>query len=149
MDLHEGVLHVRRQWTRTGEYAVPKTEAALRRIPLSDEMTKYLTALKLRSRNSKDEDPVFASKSGKPLGHRNVTGRGFEPAASRAGIEGVSFHSMRHAFASRMIARGISSTVLAALMGHESSAITERRYVHLFDKQRTDEAVRAAMATAR
>ena len=53
---------------------------------------------------------------------------------------------MRHAFASRMIARGISSTVLAKLMGHESSAITERRYIHLFDKQRTDDAVREAMA---
>ena len=41
----------------------------------------------------------------------------------------------------------ISSTVLAALMGHESSTITERRYVHLFDRQRTDEAVRQAMAS--
>jgi integrase len=147
IDLHEGVLHVRRQWTRTGEYTPPKTQAALRRIPLSNEMTTYLTALKLRSGHSKDEQPVFASKSGTPLGHRNVTRRGFEAAARHAGIEGVSFHSMRHAFASRMIARGISSTVLAAIMGHESSAITERRYVHLFDKQRTDEVVRLAMAT--
>ena len=42
---------------------------------------------------------------------------------------------MRHAFASRMINRGLSSTVLARLMGHESSAITERRYIHLFDRQ--------------
>jgi len=53
---------------------------------------------------------------------------------------------MRHAFASRMIARGISSTVLAALMGHESSTITERRYMHLFDRQRTDAQVRRAMS---
>jgi len=71
---------------------------------------------------------------------------GFEAAASKAGIEGVTFHSMRHAFASRMIDRSISSTVLAALMGHESSTITERRYIHLFDRQRTDETVRQAMA---
>jgi integrase len=77
----------------------------------------------------------------------NATGRGFELAAKKAGIEGVTFHSMRHAFASRMIDRGISSTVLAALMGHESSTITEKRYVHLFDRQRTDEAVRLAMAS--
>jgi integrase len=46
-----------------------------------------------------------------------------------------------------MIDRGISSTVLAKLMGHESSAITERRYIHLYDKQRTDDAVRQAMAS--
>ena len=46
-----------------------------------------------------------------------------------------------------MIDGGISSTVLAALMGHESSTITEKRYIHLFDRQRTDEAVRRAMAS--
>jgi integrase len=55
---------------------------------------------------------------------------------------------MRHAFASRMISRGINSTVLAALMGHESSTITEKRYIHLFDRQRTDELVRQAMSAA-
>ncbi len=54
---------------------------------------------------------------------------------------------MGHAFASRMIARGINSTVLTALMGQESSTITERRYVHFLDRQRTDEAVRRAMAS--
>ncbi len=90
---------------------------------------------------------MFAARNGRPLGHRNTTRRGFEAAAREGGIEGVTFHSMRHAFASRMIDRGISSTVLAALMGHESSTITERRYVHLFDRQRTDEAVRQAMAS--
>jgi integrase len=42
--------------------------------------------------------------------------------------------------------RGISSTVLAKLMGHESSAITEKVYVHLFDRIRTDEVVREAMS---
>jgi integrase len=146
VDLPEGVLNVRRQYTRLREYAPPKTKAAVRRIPLSAEMTRQLAELKLRSRYSADDDPVFAARNGKPLMHRNATRRGFELAAARAGIEEVTFHSMRHAFASRMIARGISSTVLAALMGHESSTITERRYIHLFDRQRTDEAVRQAMS---
>jgi len=145
LDLHDGVLHVRRQYTRLGEYAPPKTKAAIRRVPLSDEMTRQLAAHKLRSRHSADDAPVFAGRLGRPLGHRNATRRGFEPAATRAGICGVTFHSMRHAFASRMISRGINSTVLAALMGHESSTITERRYIHLFDQHRTDEQVRQAM----
>lgn len=148
IDLDDGVLHVRRQWTRLGEYAPPKTNAALRRVPLSTDMVSHLRELKMASRFSQDDHPVFASKKGQPLAHRNATGRGFEAAVKEAGIEGVSFHSMRHAFASRMISRGISSTVLAKLMGHESSAITERRYVHLFDQERTDEQVRLAMVSA-
>jgi integrase len=89
---------------------------------------------------------MIVARNGKPFMHRNATGRGFELAATKADIDGVTFHSMRHAFASRMIARGISSTVLAALVGHESSTITERRYIHLFHRQRTDEAVRQAMS---
>ena len=111
-------------------------------------MTRQLAELKLRSRYSNDDDPVFAARNGKPLARRNATRRGFENAAEKAGLDGVTFHSMRHALASRMIARGISSTVLAALMGHQSSTITERRYVHLLDRQRTDEAVRPAMGSA-
>jgi integrase len=146
VDFQEGVLHVRRQYTRLGEYSPPKTKAALRRIPLPPDMVQFVRELRVRSQHSQDEHPVFASASGRPLSHRNATRRGFEKAAQHAGIEGVSFHSMRHAFASRMIDRGISSTVLAALMGHESSTITERRYIHLFDRQRTDDAVRQAMA---
>jgi integrase len=110
IDLDEGVLYVRRQWTRLGEYAPPKTRAAVRRVPLSAEMVGYLRELKVASRFSQDDHPVFASKTGRPLTHRNATGRGFEPAVREAGIDGVSFHSMRHAFASRMIDRGISST---------------------------------------
>lgn len=146
LDLEQGVLHVRRQYSRMGELAPPKTPAALRRIPLSPEVLRFLAGHKLRSRHSKEDDFIFASNGGNPLGHRNVTRRGFEPAAELAEIEGVSFHSLRHAFASRMIARGISSTVLASLMGHESSTITERRYIHLFDRERTDDAVRKAMS---
>jgi integrase len=146
VDLKLNELHVRRQWTRLREYAPPKTRAAVRRIPLTPDVAAALAKQKLGSRYSKDSDPVFASRLGRPLGHRNATSRGFEPAARAAGIEGVSFHSMRHAFASRMTSRGISSTVLAALMGHESSGITERRYIHLFDRQLTDDTVRQAMA---
>ena len=67
IDLQEGVLHVRRQYTRLCEYAPPKTKAALRRIPLSAEMTRQLVELKLRSRYSADEDPVFAARNGRPL----------------------------------------------------------------------------------
>jgi integrase len=95
--------------------------------------------------SGKGSEFVFPSRTGGPLSHRNVQRRGFEFAAKRAGITGVSFHSLRHLFASRMIARDVSAMVLARLMGHESSAITEGRYIHLFDAVRTDDLVRQAM----
>jgi integrase len=107
---------------------------------------QFFRELKLHSDHSGDEDPVFASTEGTPLGHRNVTRRGFEPAITRAGIEKVTFHDMRHAFASRMIARGIEPVTLAKLMGHEDIRETLNTYTDLWDRARTDEAVRQAMA---
>ena len=47
-----------------------------------------------------------------------------------------------------MIERGITSTVLASQMGHGDSGVTERAYIHLFNRVRTDEAVREAMQGA-
>jgi hypothetical protein len=49
---------------------------------------QFFIELKLCSEHSDDEDPVFASWEGTPLGHRNVARRGFEPAIARAGIVG-------------------------------------------------------------
>jgi integrase len=146
VDLQERTLHVRRQWTRAGEYGPTKSAAGVRRVPLSDDLTKYLATLKLRSLFSADDNAVFTSKIGRPLGHRNATRRGFEPAAKLAEINGVSFHSLRAAFASRMIARGIEPVALAKLMGHEDARITLARYAHLYDQRRTDDAVREAMS---
>ena len=146
IDLHEGVLRVRKQWTRAGEYGPTKSDAGVRRVPLSADMVKYLAALKLNSNYSGDDDPVFASKNGKPLGHRNVTRRGSEPAIKLAGIGDISIHDLRHAFASRMISRGVEPVTLASLMGHEDARITLSRYAHVYDKERTDDAVRAAMS---
>ncbi len=110
-------------------------------------MVKLLAGHKLRS-GAGDDDFVFASHSGRPLTHRNVQRRGFERAADVAGLEGVTFHDLRHAFASIMVERGVSSAVLASLMGHTSPTTTEKVYIHLFNRQRTDDQVRAAMESA-
>ena len=148
VDFEDDALHVRRQWTRSNEYGPTKTSAGVRRIPLPKELVHFFAELKLRSDHSSDEDPVFASKEKTPLGHRNVTRRGFEPAVERAGLENLTFHDMRHAFASRMIARGIEPVTLAKLMGHEDIRETLNTYSHLWDRVRTDDVVREAMASA-
>jgi integrase len=154
VDLAEGVIHVRAQWTREGVLSEPKTTTAKRHVPLAPDMVKHLAEHKLKSRFSADEDFVFSSKTGRtPVSHVNVRRRGFQPAVKLAGLERpgeakLTFHDLRHAFASIMIERGLNSTVLAAIMGHTNSSITETIYIHLFNRQRTDEQVREAMQAA-
>ena len=53
---------------------------------------------------------------------------------------------LRHAFASRMIARGIELVTLAKLMGHEDIRETLNTYAGLWDRARTDDVVRDAMS---
>jgi integrase len=118
----------------------------VRRIPLSNDVVTLFAEHKLASDHSGPEDPIFASLAGTPLTHRNVQRRGFAKAAKAVGIDGVTFHDLRHAFASSMISRGIRSAVLCRLMGHRHPGISERIYVRLFDKVRTDDAVRTAMS---
>jgi integrase len=140
-------LSVVHQYNRMGELAAPKTPSALRRIPLSPSMVKFLAAHKIASAFSQPTDFVFASTTGEPMSHRRVQ-HGFERAAERAGITGATFHDCRHAFCSQMIAAGVSPIVLADLLGHSSSTITLSVYAHLFDRTRSDGAVRAAMEAA-
>lgn len=148
-DREARVLRVERQWTRAGEYAPPKTASAVRRIPLSDDVVSFLAAHRLRSEFSGDEEPIFASRNGTPLTHRNVTRRGFEAARDTAGLPGrLTFHDLRHAAASRLIAAGLSHVAVASVLGHADSSITLRVYAHLFDRERTDESIRAALGAA-
>ena len=61
--------------------------------------------------------------------------------------KGVTFHSMRHAFASRMIFNGMEKDDLMRVMGHESEQALAI-YTHLFNRAKTDARVREVMERA-
>jgi len=146
LDKSAGLLHVRRQWLTSGQYGPPKTAAGVRSIPLPEDLRRELIDHRLASSNSQDADPIFASREGTPLQHRNVAHRGFERAAKEAGIEGVTFHDLRHAAASRMIANGLDPVTVATVLGHGDANITLKVYAHLFNRDQRDDAVRRALS---
>jgi integrase len=147
VELDQSVLHVRRQWTLTGELTPPKTRNGIRRVPLTPDLVRDLRKHKLASKFSKDDDFVFASKTGKPLAHRNAQVRGFEAARDKAGLpETLTFHSMRHAFASLAAHRGVPIQVLSAALGHGDVGITQKVYVHLYGRDQAEDAFRKAMS---
>jgi integrase len=129
------------------EYGATKTAAGVRRIALPPDLRDALIALRLRSGHSIDEHPIFASNIGTPRSHRNVSRRGFEAARDEAKLpDSLRFHDLRHAAASRLIAAGLSPVTVAAVLGHEDPTTTMRVYAHLWNRQKTDEAVRTALS---
>lgn len=62
-----------------------------------------------------------------PKGHadHHAAGLGFRLAAARAGItRQVTFHSLRHAFATHLLSRGVEMRVLQVMMGHRDIKTT-------------------------
>jgi integrase len=141
-----GALSINRQWTRYAEYGPTKTPAAVRTIALPPAVRDELIALRLESRYSNEEDPIFVSRTGTPLSHRNVAERGFEAARDLAGIsDHLTFHDLRHAAASRLINRGLDPVTVANVCGHEDASTTLKIYAKLFNRRETDERVRSAL----
>jgi len=57
-------------------------------------------------------------------------GRRFKLEAARAGIEGVTLHTLRHTCASRLVQAGVSLYAVKEWLGHSTIQMTER-YAHL------------------
>jgi integrase len=143
----DGTLSIKRQWLVSGEYGVVKTKSALRTLVLPADLREELIALRLQSRFSGDAHPIFPSLTGTPLGHRNVLRRGWEPARDAAKLPShLTLHDLRHAAASKLINARLDPVTVAAFLGHKDANVTLRVYAHVYEKQRTDEKVRAALA---
>ncbi|MFT6583105.1 MAG: integrase [Alphaproteobacteria bacterium] len=57
----------------------------------------------------------------------------FNEAVKRAGLEGVSLHTLRHGFASVALELEYSEMTIAGLLGHRLSSVTSR-YSHHVDR---------------
>ncbi|MEA2274805.1 MAG: hypothetical protein QOI98_3513 [Solirubrobacteraceae bacterium] len=136
VDLGERVLKVRYKLSRQGERVALKTSAARRDVILMSQLARELDAMRAASRFSEGRDLVFSASSGQTIGHRNITGRGLARATTGAGLEGITFHALRHTFASILIAQGRDPVFVSRQLGHTNAAITLRVYAHLFDAER-------------
>jgi site-specific recombinase XerD len=54
----------------------------------------------------------------------------FATALEQAGIEGITWHTLRHTFASRLVMAGVDLRRVQELMGHKTIAMTAR-HAHL------------------
>ena len=55
-----------------------------------------------------------------------------------AGVPWMSFHSLRHSFATHLAAQGYAATSIARVLGHSDSNFTQRTYIHQTDTVRFD-----------
>jgi integrase len=107
---------------RTGVIVIEESKnGEIRRIPINRKLTITLQNVKKVSKG----DFVF-SDNGKPYGDVKT---GWWTALSKAKIEGLRFHDLRHTFGSRLGMAGIDIRTIQELMGHKDIKMT-MRYSH-------------------
>lgn len=102
----------------------PKSACSIRSIPLPDSLTAALQPL--------EAPPDCFFLTGKPdcyVEPRTLENH-FARVMESCGIQGATFHTLRHTFATRCIELGFDIKSLSEILGHSSVNITLNRYVH-------------------
>jgi integrase len=141
------------QVDRHGNLRPTKTDGSARTVPIPHELALILAGHCSRSRFVRPQDFVFATRSGRPLGQRNVL-RALRRAQMNARDEQgnptfpvlherdehgrpitvphgaiPSMHSFRHTVASRALLAGESIDEVAFLLGHRDANVTRAVYL--------------------
>ena len=69
--------------------------------------------------------------------YANLKPRWFAQAVREAKVQNLTWHDLRHTFASRLVMAGVDIRTVQELMGHKSITMT-MRYAHLSPRHRTE-----------
>lgn len=135
VDLDGRTLKVEQTASVTGGKVVigtPKTAGSRRTVPLTATLVALLRQhridqLKQRWDAGKaweDYDLVFPAQTGRPL-NQSMVRKTLERSLERAGLPHIRFHDLRHACASLLASEGVPLTIVAAILGHSGTRMTQ------------------------
>ena len=99
-----------------GHFDVPKTKRGRRTIPIGTEATTVLS--ELRPETPEPMALVFAQSDRKPLERWNLLRKHLKPAAKKSGLNGVTWHLLRHSHATMLDSVGTPIGTMQSLLGH-------------------------------
>jgi integrase len=132
VDLDGSTISVERSLLPNGTPVPPKTQAGRRTVPLLPTLRRALLTWKIKSPYTSPEDYVVSAAGGVPVMERNLR-RALDQAKEAAGLDGgeerLSWHSLRHSFAS-MLATDLElpATTLARIVGHADAGFSLKVY---------------------
>ena len=124
-----------------GELRLPETKTGARVISLPPMAVKLLAGL------PRDPDSPWVIPGRYPGTHLRELADAWKVIRTRAGLDDVRIHDLRHSFASRALALGESLTMIGKLLGH-SQVETTARYAHLARDTVHESAARVADSLA-
>lgn len=132
LDLEVGALTVRES-VFEGKFQAPKTQRALRTIPLGPHAVKALKEHQARIARKGDDDLVFGNRKGDPMRESKLLTNVLQPAAEAAGLGRVTWHQFRHIHSSLLNDLNVPVKIAQEQLGHASIATTLNIYTHAVD----------------
>jgi integrase len=106
------------------ENAPVKSKASQRSIIVPVELIDMLAEHLRRSGRTDPEDLVFQAPQGGPVRAGNFRNRVWRPATKAVGLDGFTFHALRHSAVGFMVAAGAHPLVIQHRIGHASVSTT-------------------------
>ena len=146
IDFDQHLIHIDRTWNYTDQatgcyFSSPKTARSKRPLHLSTAVFMVLleyqhwqdqqrTLLGDAWQGRPDDDRVFTGDDGAPIFPTAPT-QWFHKFIERSGLPSVSIHSLRHTYASLMIADDVPLVEVSSQLGHARTSTTENIYGHV------------------
>jgi integrase len=90
-----------------GKFQRPKTQKAVRTIPLGRRAVRALSDHRERTTRKAPDDLVFGNRKGGPLRESKLLSKVLQPAAQKAGLGRVTWHQFRHIHSSLLNDLGV------------------------------------------
>ena len=124
VDWPAGRIRVADNYTR-GKFDTPKSDFGRRSVPMADRVAQELEHHFQRSVYRTDDDLVFCHPdTGRVLDPSKLRKR-FKAALTRAAVNRITFHELRHTFGTQMAAAGAPLRAIQEWMGHADAKTTE------------------------
>jgi integrase len=125
------------------ELKAPKSKKSRRVLDMPRELAHELKLWKLKCPPS-HQDLVFTNIAGGFI-HRKNAGNIFDQIIEHANdnreahdqVKRLTFHKLRHTFASLLLSKGKDITEVSRLLGHSDCAITLKVYSHFVPRKTT------------
>ncbi len=124
----------------------PKTKNSRRVIPLPsgaiEELKQWRSKQQIEKQNAGtsyiNDNFVVTNELGKFFEQKTFKTQ-FDKMVRATNIEKLTYHSLRHTFATRALERGMDYKTLSSVLGHYSVAFTMDTYVHCLDEKKRKE----------